>query len=446
MIIPCFNQAGFLGDAIESALAQLYPRVEVTVVDDGSTDDSAAVARRYEDRVRCLDRPHQGLAAARNAGLRATSGDYVLFLDADDYISPSALTRLMDTAAADPTAAVVHSGWRYVDELRGSVVEAGPYPLAEDPFHMILSGYCPPPNSLVVRRDALESAGPFDEGLALQEDRDMWLRVAAGGHTFVTVPGPLATYRRHAVSMSATASATSVLDATVTVIRKSRTYHPGCSTCARVVAESLYESRIAWLYGVKHDLVTATGRRDRIRRLGGALMAALGEPALIVTALRAGGRRVRRRASLRELALFLHALRLVRLAQRVHGRESLSAVATMMASLPALPRRVDVDAAQAATVRACSRAARWLGLRDTCLVRSLVLASLLSADEAVRLHVGFAPPNAEGRPIEGHAWVSVGGVPAGGPGWAASSDGSTTEFTLSIRRRGCAGGGDDDER
>jgi GT2 family glycosyltransferase len=440
IIIPCFNQSRFLGQAIETALAQTYPRVTVTVVDDGSTDGSAAVARSYGDRIRYLGTAHRGLSAARNTGLRATSGDYVLFLDSDDYLDPAAASRHMEAAATQPSAAVFHSGWQYTDEIGGSVVEAGPYALAEDPFHAILSGYCPPGSSFVVKRDALVAAGPFDEGLRLQEDRDMWLRVAAAGHAFVTVPGTLASYRRHPSSMSATASAASILDATLAVIRRSQTYHRDCPTCAPLVADSLHNWRMAHLHRLKHELVAVHGPVQLARALAGLVVTTVREPSLTPTVARAFGRRLaielRARTPVHDLVLFFHAFRLARLAQGVRGQASLPTLTATLASLPALPRRVEPDAAHRATVRACIRGARWLGFRDTCLVRSLVTASLLSDCAAVQLHVGFASPAAGERLLEGHAWVSVDGEVVGGAATAMTVEGSITELVIPLRRDG----------
>src|SRR6202007_291490 len=90
VIIPCFNQARFLGEALESALAQSYGSCEVIVVDDGSTDETAKVAAAF-NRIRYLSQTNRGLAAARNAGLKASAGRYLVFLDADDRLLPDAV-------------------------------------------------------------------------------------------------------------------------------------------------------------------------------------------------------------------------------------------------------------------------------------------------------------------------------------------------------------------
>src|SRR5215831_18229599 len=89
VVIPCFRQAHFLADGIESVLRQTYSQVEVLVINDGSPDDTASVASRY--CVRYVEQKHAGLAAARNAGLQRALGEFVVFLDADDRLLPDAL-------------------------------------------------------------------------------------------------------------------------------------------------------------------------------------------------------------------------------------------------------------------------------------------------------------------------------------------------------------------
>src|ERR687890_856397 len=90
VVIPCYNQAHFLGEAIESVLAQSYPRFEIIVVDDGSTDDTSKVAARHPGG-RYVYQNNQGVSAARNSGLARSEGEYVVFLDADDRLLPEAL-------------------------------------------------------------------------------------------------------------------------------------------------------------------------------------------------------------------------------------------------------------------------------------------------------------------------------------------------------------------
>src|SRR5207253_9919703 len=112
LVIATFNHARFLGAALDSALAQTLKRVEVIVVDDGSTDETPAVLARYADRVRVVRQPNRGLAAARNTGLAAARGTYVSFLDADDVAMPTKLAVQVAVLEAAPTV-----GWTYCDVL-----------------------------------------------------------------------------------------------------------------------------------------------------------------------------------------------------------------------------------------------------------------------------------------------------------------------------------------
>jgi len=101
VVIPCYNQAHFLGEAIESVLAQSYPNFEIIVVDDGSTDDTSEVARRYPG-VRLVRQENKGLSGARNAGLAHSEEEYVVFLDADDRLLPDALETVLEHLEAHP--------------------------------------------------------------------------------------------------------------------------------------------------------------------------------------------------------------------------------------------------------------------------------------------------------------------------------------------------------
>src|SRR5215204_5307150 len=113
VIIPCYNQAHFLGEAIESVLAQSYPHFEIIVVDDGSTDNTFEVASHYS-KVRLIRQENRGVSRARNAGLRESEGSYVVFLDADDRLLPGALDAGLECFEAHPESAFVDGDYRYI--------------------------------------------------------------------------------------------------------------------------------------------------------------------------------------------------------------------------------------------------------------------------------------------------------------------------------------------
>src|SRR5215212_6403385 len=115
VVIPCYNQAHFLGEAIESVLSQSYPHGELIVVDDGSTDETSEVASRYEG-ARLIRQENRGLAGARNRGLGEAKGEYVVFLDADDRLLPGALEASLGCFEAHPECAFVSGTSRPIAE------------------------------------------------------------------------------------------------------------------------------------------------------------------------------------------------------------------------------------------------------------------------------------------------------------------------------------------
>jgi glycosyltransferase involved in cell wall biosynthesis len=184
VIIPAYNSAATLDLAIESAAAQTIPPAEIIVVDDGSTDDTAAVASRHSPLVRLIRQANAGAGAARNTGVRASSGEWIAFLDADDTWLPEKLERQL-TMTVDPAVGVIHA--------RGPLARypAPPYVTFENLWeHNLIM--C---SSVVVRRTAFEGVGGFDESLKTGcEDHNLWLRLAAAGWKIATCPEDLAHY------------------------------------------------------------------------------------------------------------------------------------------------------------------------------------------------------------------------------------------------------------
>jgi glycosyltransferase involved in cell wall biosynthesis len=202
VIVPVYNGADFVGEAVESALSQAPP-VDVVVVDDGSTDGTPEVLARFGDRITVIRQVNRGLPSARNAGVRASRGDLICFLDADDLHPSGYLERFRDAAAAAPGADVFHCGWKGIT-FGGDILYANesPLPLDDDIFHQIVGG-SPPVNALCVRRDVFARLGLFDERYRIQDDWDFWLRMAGAGMRFRGVSGNVAVVRRHDTSLSA---------------------------------------------------------------------------------------------------------------------------------------------------------------------------------------------------------------------------------------------------
>jgi glycosyltransferase involved in cell wall biosynthesis len=192
VIIPAYNAARFLPQAIDSVLAQTFGDVELLVVDDGSTDETPAVVARYDDpRVRYLRHArNRGLPAARNTGIRHARGELIAFLDADDYWLPEKLAVQVE-ALRDPAVDVccVAAFYRLPD---GTVVVSRAEQLTGDDLCRMLLFRAAVPgsgSSVIARRRCFAEVGLFDETMVALEDRDMWLRLAMRYRfAFVDVP------------------------------------------------------------------------------------------------------------------------------------------------------------------------------------------------------------------------------------------------------------------
>lgn len=202
VIIPAYNHARFLGEALESVLAQTYKDCEIVVVDDGSTDDTRTVATSYAPRVRYYFQPHGGEGNARNAGIRVTSGRYVAFLDADDTWAPEKLAKQVAYLDAHPEVGVVFTSYLKTDEAgKPLTVEPKRFPYTRSAFETMLIWPYGSMNVAVVRRTCLDRVGGFDETLLFGTDWDIWLRVAQH-YGMANLDQPLATYRQSAGSVS----------------------------------------------------------------------------------------------------------------------------------------------------------------------------------------------------------------------------------------------------
>jgi glycosyltransferase involved in cell wall biosynthesis len=202
VIIPCYNHGHFLGEAIESSLRQSEPH-EVIVVDDGSTDGTAAVAARYH--VRYVYQRNSGLAAARNRGLRESSGAFLVFLDADDRLLPDALAAGVRELNAHPNCAFVFGSYRHIG-LEGLPLQMSSVPDEPGSYKTLLHyNHVGCPATVMYKRNVFDSVGGFDASFNPAEDYELYLRIA---RTFPIRRHPVcvAEYRKYASSMSSDAS------------------------------------------------------------------------------------------------------------------------------------------------------------------------------------------------------------------------------------------------
>lgn len=191
VIIPTFNRAGLVLQAINSVLDQTVTPCEIIVVDDGSTDETRETISALGERIQYLYRPNGGPAAARNAGIRASTGELIAFLDDDDLWAPEALewriAKFLEPHAPPPD--IVLGLMQRVD-LANSQAVYGPW--AAQAF-----------STALVRRTTFDRVGLLDETLAYAEDMDWFLRVREHNLPIVFVTRVLAYYRIHAKSLMA---------------------------------------------------------------------------------------------------------------------------------------------------------------------------------------------------------------------------------------------------
>jgi glycosyltransferase involved in cell wall biosynthesis len=217
VIMACYNAASYVEEAISSVLRQTYSNTEVIVVDDGSQDASPDIVKRltatHPDRVRLKHLKHSGPYPARNLGLSQARGDYIAFLDADDWWREDCLEKLL-TTLQDEGADLSYCGWQNVGE---HMLSPEPYipPAyeAEDQANAFLKS-CPwPIHAALIRQSVLDTVGGFSERLFSSMDYDLWLRILAHTRNIVRVPEVLAYYRWHGKGQISATRWRQVLDA-----------------------------------------------------------------------------------------------------------------------------------------------------------------------------------------------------------------------------------------
>lgn len=209
VLIPCFNAERWLAEAVESALMQSWPAVQVVVVDDGSTDGSVEVARSYESHgVRLLTQNRRGAGAARNRALATATGDFIQYLDADDLLSQDKIEeqmrvlqrsrpRMLAVSATihfrdggDPQGGIAHNGWPMVD--------------AADPVEWLIRlwggdgvGGMVHPGAWLTPRAVAEAAGPWDELPSPDDDGEYFARVVLASAGIRRSAAGYSYYRKH---------------------------------------------------------------------------------------------------------------------------------------------------------------------------------------------------------------------------------------------------------
>ena len=185
VVIPVFNGERFLREAVRSVLDQQYAPLEIIIVDDGSTDGTATVARSLPATVRYLHQPNQGPAAARNRGIEQAQGGLIAFADADDLWPPAKLEFQLPYLISDPAVEIVMGRVQLLSETG----------LTESAFSVNLG-------CAVIRKSVFDRVGLFDETMRYSEDVDWFMRARESGAAIMTIDAVTLFYRQHEQNMT----------------------------------------------------------------------------------------------------------------------------------------------------------------------------------------------------------------------------------------------------
>ncbi|HMF95720.1 MAG TPA: glycosyltransferase [Vicinamibacterales bacterium] len=269
VVIPCYNQARFLAEAIESVQAQTHPFFEIVVIDDGSTDDTVAVARRYKS-VRCVTQRNQGQGAARNKGLTYVSGGYVVFLDSDDRLLPAALEIGLRCFAAHPQSAFVAGRCVSID-MRGVQQPVRHDPVVERDHYLRLleTNYIWTPGTVMFRTEVVRRIGGFKRTVSGAEDYDLYLRIARHDRIFCH-DHVVTEYRQH--NLSTSRRPMQMMRSSLNVMNGQRSAVRGDPMAERALREGIRH----WQDAYGEQLINAVRKQLRAREWRQALPSLIG--------------------------------------------------------------------------------------------------------------------------------------------------------------------------
>ena len=268
VVIPAYNAAWCVGKAIDSVLAQDYRDFEVIVVNDGSTDDTAAILATYGDAIRVVQQSNGGLSSARNAGIRESRGEFVAFLDADDWWLPGKLAKQMALMQTRPELGFTSTTAR-VEDPEGRLVNVWACAQWQGSFLVHLFGsnadVAGSGSAVIARRALFDQVGGFDESLRSLEDIDMWMRLAAAAN-YACLEEPLAVILKRPGSMSRNLEV--MRDAAIRVMQKNRKLLPASHQGAywRACMAGIHGDYAKWRYRAGQR-VAALGEITRLLAL-----------------------------------------------------------------------------------------------------------------------------------------------------------------------------------
>lgn len=266
VVIPVYNGGRYLRESIESALAQTFHDYEIVCVDDGSTDDSAALLEEYGQRIRVVRQKNSGQSAARNAGVKLAHGEYIAFLDQDDVWYPSKIQSQVAVLDAEPDVVLVHCNFDRIDE-RGQMLERGAGRTERtsalgSSMGQLIGEALIFPSAMMIRKAGYERIGGFHQALQGFEDFDLIARLKEQGR-FVMVEERGMAYRMHGAGFTRTGGI-HVIRSRETFLRRMGDLYRGHRNKQAIVKNMLADCYSDW--GI-HDVRSGNRQEGRVKLL-----------------------------------------------------------------------------------------------------------------------------------------------------------------------------------
>jgi len=191
ILIPCYNAERWVGQAIESALSQTLPEKEIICVNDGSTDGTLDVLKSFGERIQVENGPNRGGNAARNRLLELAKGDWIQYLDADDYLRPEKIRDQLASLPGGAAAEILYGPVAIEQTLPGgeTILYDDPLPEEEDIWKLFFGWDLPQTGGMLWKRQALEEVGGWKEGQTVCQENELYLRMLMAGKRFVRSAG-----------------------------------------------------------------------------------------------------------------------------------------------------------------------------------------------------------------------------------------------------------------
>jgi glycosyltransferase involved in cell wall biosynthesis len=245
ILIPCYNAERWIAQAIESSLAQTWPEKEVIVVDDGSTDSSIDVIHQYDGRIRCEAGPNRGGNVTRNRLMELARGEWLQYLDADDYLLPEKVKTQVEFAREHPGVEVIYSpvAWKRIE--RGAVVcSESPIPEPRDPWILLALWRLPQTGGALWKKTALESVGGWRVGQPCCQEHELYCRLLENNARFEYCPGAFAVYRDTESSGRVTCNSQGEFERQrLHILDRIETYLGGCSNLTPARCQAVNDAR-----------------------------------------------------------------------------------------------------------------------------------------------------------------------------------------------------------